>query len=429
MNDVPAPSACFPHADLRAGLVRELERSGCLRSAALREAFLRVPRHAFLPGAPPAEVYSDRSLDLKSDPHGLTSSSTPPGMMAIMLEQLDVRPGDRCLEIGTASGYDAALLSRLVGPEGRVTTVELDPDLARDAARALDEAGCRDVRVVLGDGGEGFAEGAPYDRVLVTAAATEILPSWRDQLAEGGRLVVPLELRLSQASVAFEARGAHLESLSVACCSFVPLRGRHAAPSARRRLPLPGLRGACLETACSSVEPATVARHLARGGVDRPSGVRISVADYFFGLRLWLELHEPQFSELSADARGLESVLVPALTILASPRPSVLTGFLPSGDGLAALVDPGARAGGAPGPNDLGGELRVFDVHVRAAGSDPEPAERLLHRVRSWDAAGRPFQGVSDALDVLACRSTDGIPPGRAREVLERGACRLALSW
>jgi protein-L-isoaspartate O-methyltransferase len=120
-----------------------------------------------------------------------SSSSSQPSIVADMLHALDPQPGDAVLEIGTGTGWNAALLARRVGPAGRVTTIEIDPRIAEDARRALRAAGYS-LDVVTGDGVVGYPAAAPYDRVMVTASVREIVPrAWLDQLRPGGRLVTP----------------------------------------------------------------------------------------------------------------------------------------------------------------------------------------------------------------------------------------------
>ena len=149
----------------RARLVDGLRNSGRVRHAAVEEAFRAVPRHLFLPQVPLARAYADEAVAVQSVDGVTTSSASQPSMMAIMLEQLDLRPGHRVLEIGAGTGYNAALLARIVGPAGRVVAVDIDPDLIRDAARHLVDAGVRGVELVCGDGALGHPPGAPYDRI------------------------------------------------------------------------------------------------------------------------------------------------------------------------------------------------------------------------------------------------------------------------
>jgi len=135
------------------------------------------------------------------------------------------------LEIGTGTGYNAALLAHAVGETGQVTTVDLDEDTAATARQRLGELGFDRVEVICADGNAGYLPNAPYDRVILTVGATDIEPAWYEQLTPDGRLVVPLAL-FGQVMrvVAFERRDGHLESVSTALCTFMMLRGNVPEP-------------------------------------------------------------------------------------------------------------------------------------------------------------------------------------------------------
>lgn len=211
---------------LRQALVNGLRHARAVRSPAVEAAFRTVPRHLFLPHRPAEEAYRDDAIVTHWDPSGLpSSSSSQPGMMAIMLEQLELRPGHRVLEIGAGTGYNAAVMREIVGPAGRVVTMEIQPDVARDALKHLTGAGYHDVTVLAADGGFGHPPEAPYDRVIVTASASDIPPHWREQLVEGGVLVVPLRLHTQCLSTAFVREGAVLRSRGIESCGFMHLRG------------------------------------------------------------------------------------------------------------------------------------------------------------------------------------------------------------
>ena len=205
-------------------LIDDLTRRGSIRSDDVRDAMLQVDRRDFLPPAAATEAYADAPVVLQVDAGGRPiSTMSQPTMVALMLEQLQVRPGDHVLEIGTASGYNAALLAVLVGGTGGVVTIELDEELAARAAASL--SGRSNVQVVVGDGRFGHRPGAPYERVIVTAGSEAVAPAWHDQLAAGGRLVVPLpDGDRGEVCVTFEEVAGELVERHRTPCRFVPLR-------------------------------------------------------------------------------------------------------------------------------------------------------------------------------------------------------------
>jgi methyltransferase of FxLD system len=216
---------------LRAELVDELRSKGVVYSDAVADAFATVPRERFIPDVMAERgleaVYRDQAFVTKKDPRGMPlSSSSQPALMARMLELLDLQPGLHVLEVGTGSGYNAALLAHLVGPRGRVTSIDVDSDLARLAGRALKDSGYR-VAVHVGDGREGWKESAPYDRIIVTACADEIRRRWLEQLKDGGLLELPLRLDPDRAAIqvipVLQRRGDRLRSTALTSGGFMPL--------------------------------------------------------------------------------------------------------------------------------------------------------------------------------------------------------------
>lgn len=206
-------------------LVADLRRSGVIQSDAVAEAMLAVPRERFAPAH--ADVYDDSPILLKRDEAGVVVSTiSQPTMIATMLEELAVERGDRIFEVGTASGYNAALLAELAGEAGRVVTVEIDEELAQRAAEALRATGYGDrVTVVAGDGSAGYAPSAPYDRIIVTAGAPAVAPAWVEELREGGRLVVPITGSAGTGmSRTYLNTPTGLHLLQEIPCGFVPLR-------------------------------------------------------------------------------------------------------------------------------------------------------------------------------------------------------------
>ncbi len=165
-------------------LARRLAEMGILDPRVL-DAFARVPRAAFVPARLRAEAELDRPL-----PIGFGQTISQPFVVAFMTERLELRGVERVLEIGTGSGYQTAILAALAR---EVHSIEIVPELAEGArAVLLDELGLGNVRLRTGDGALGWPEAAPFDRILVTAAAPEVPPAWIAQLAPGGRMILPL---------------------------------------------------------------------------------------------------------------------------------------------------------------------------------------------------------------------------------------------
>ncbi len=214
----------------RRQLIAQLLRAGSLTDPLVTRAMLQVARHLFLPHETLEHAYADEAVVTRRTGATTISSASQPSMVAIMLEQLDVAPGMRVLEVGAGTGYNAALLAELVGSNGHVTTIDIDQDIVDEARQNLDAAGYQAVRTICGDGAQGFEAGAPYDRIILTVGAYDIAPAWHDQLAEGGVLLLPLTLGSGEQSIAFERHGAALRSRSAFPCGFIRLRGLLAPP-------------------------------------------------------------------------------------------------------------------------------------------------------------------------------------------------------
>ncbi len=218
---------------LREQLAAELRRTRAVTLPAISAAFEAVPRHRFIPEVELAEAYADRAISIKAEGPDTLASISQPSMLAKMLELADLQPGARVLEIGTGTGYNAALLAHLVEPDGLVVTVEVEPDLVERARSTLAACGYDRVRVVLGDGYDGFAQEAPYDRIVVSARARDIASAWWEQLRDGGRIVVPLDIGIAgEYAVGFVRDGDSLHSIGIVHCLFVALRSEEQTAAA-----------------------------------------------------------------------------------------------------------------------------------------------------------------------------------------------------
>jgi protein-L-isoaspartate(D-aspartate) O-methyltransferase len=220
-------SAASPEADQsgvppeRESMVRDqIERRG-VKDPRVLEAMRRVPREAFVPEAVRAEAYRDGPL-----PIGGGQTISQPYIVAFMSEAARIAPDDRVLEIGTGSGYQAAILAAL---GARVFSIEIRPELAERARRTLQETGYGEVRVKVGDGYRGWPEEAPFDAILVTAAPDAIPDPLLAQLKPGGRLVVPVGTG-AQELLRVTKTAAGLERERLMAVRFVPMTGEAARP-------------------------------------------------------------------------------------------------------------------------------------------------------------------------------------------------------
>ncbi|MDR7277728.1 methyltransferase, FxLD system [Catenuloplanes atrovinosus] len=253
-------------------------------------AFRTVFRHQFLPGIPLDVAYGNQPVVTKTADDGTAlSSASNANLVAAMLGQLQITPGDRILEIGAATGFNAALMAELTGPDGHVVTIEYDADLADGAARHLADAGYHNVTVVSGDGAHGHADHAPYQRIIVTAGAADISTAWWQQLAAGGRIVIPLRLHPSglSRSIAFtHTTPGHLVSVeNPLVCGFVPMRGTAAATERHIRLAEDVLLKIDAADQADDTALADVLRH---PGEAHWTGIRIHDQEPAAHLDLWL---------------------------------------------------------------------------------------------------------------------------------------------
>ncbi len=186
---------------------------------AVLKAMQSVPRHRFVPQDQQDAAYLDRAL-----PIGEGQTISQPYMVAAMTQALEPGPGQKVLEIGTGSGYQTAILASIAE---HVTTIERRPDLAARAARLLGELGYSNVTVVVGDGSAGLPRDAPFDRIIVTAGAPDVPEPLVSQLADGGRLVIPVGPRQIQDLVVIRRRGDSVQQSMGEACVFVPLVGEH----------------------------------------------------------------------------------------------------------------------------------------------------------------------------------------------------------
>jgi protein-L-isoaspartate(D-aspartate) O-methyltransferase len=382
-------------------------------------AFRAVPRHLFLPEVAISDVYTDRAFPTKHADGRPISSSSQPAIMAIMLEQLALQPGQRVLEIGAGTGYNAALIGQSVGQGGQVVTIDIDEEVASSARHQLAAAGFDRVDVRCADGGFGYPDAAPYDRIILTASAWDIAPAWFGQLSLAGRLVLPLSLRQVQQSVAFERHQDHLESVAIANCGFMPLRGAFAGP--QRVVPLGQSPGPFVAVdGDRPVDPGALTEALKSTPVEVPTGITATLGEACGSLSLWLALEDPDSCLFSiyADPSVVDRSAVPLIVEWsAGDKKQRSTRALLGAQGLVALSRPLDAW-----PDNQEAPVPLSVVSFRA---EPGLVERMRACVIAWDGAGRPS---TDALRISAYPKGQRVPAPADGWILEKRYTTLVVS-
>jgi len=373
---------------------------------AVMAAMRIVPRHLFAPGVPLVRAYEDiyTSIVTKTSAGGTSLSSvTAPWIIAGMLAQLDVRPGQSVLEIGSG-GYQAALLRELVGPEGSVTTVDIDPGVTARARACLDLAGYGDVQVLCADGEYGAPRHGPFDRIIVAVQARDIPPAWTAQLTPDGRLVTPLLTRGVSRSWELEREGGHLVSRSNGPAGFVPMQG--AGKHRGWRVDEAGVRLWSDEPA--DVDRAALTGVLATERSEAWSGVTVPRGELIIGPDLWLAT-DPDLCQLKASREAVDRGTVAASWQMNTPA-------LASGGSLAYRA--------RPRPVDDEGTAFEFGAYGHGP-RGAELAERLAGHIRTWDRDHRHGPGPVLAVYPAGMPAND-LPGGSA---LIRRHSTVVLSW
>ncbi len=395
-------------------------------AAALRD----VPRHLFLPELRPELAYADDAIVTKRDESGRPiSSSSQPAMMAIMLYQLGLAPGQRVLEIGAGTGYNAALIRHIVGGSGQVTSVDIDSELVGKARAHLSGAGYPDVTVLCADGAAGCQAYAPYDRIIATVGVSDLAPAWLAQAVPAARIVVPLDVRGTQVCIAFARDGpVRWTSRSLAPCGFMRMRGSLAGPE-RIVTPAPGLSitlpDGVAQPGGQDVDADALAAVMAGPPVPHETGVSAGPAEVFWELGLWLATREPRACRVDEEGPAVAAAhrreAADASRLGHAPLRGrgwrATVGILDSG-GIAVL-----NASADPAAEDSGPLMLV------ATGFGPQAAglaADLAAHTREWDAAGRP--GVAGLrVDAYPRPVAQAPVPGRSVLVMERMFTRFVV--
>lgn len=380
----------------RESMIEELRRLGALRTVEVERAMRIVPRHEFLPETSMEDAYEvEYALVTKRDDRGVSVSSVSGARVHTMqLEQARIRPGDNVLEIGSG-GCNAAYISELVGPAGRVTSVDIDPQVVERARRLLAPAGYGRVRTILADADGGAPDGAPYDRILVTVEAVDVAKAWVDQLAPDGLIVLPLRLRGLCWSVALRLRGANLVGDDFEVCGFVPMRGIGALEQDLVLLHDEPGREVGLRLDGAAVDADLARRAFHESPHHAWSAVTLAAGVSFSGLELWCVGHLPDLALLAATRAARDSGLVSSW----SSR-GTLTALQPHSGSFAYLTTRPTTK-----------ERTQFELG--AVGHGPhgnQAADALIEQIHAWDRhrhqspslTARPVDAIRDA-------SPDGI--------------------
>ena len=209
------------YEEKRFDLVKQLILEGRIKTKEVERAFLDVKREEFVPDHFKHYAYVDSPLEIG---HGQTISA--PHMVAIMVEGLDIKKGQKILEVGAGSGYHAAIVSKLIGKDGHIYTIERHTTLAENAKKNIKNAGITNITIETGDGSQGLSKYGPYDRIYVTCAAPGIPPPLIEQLKNKGKLMIPVGKTICELKL-IEKKGDKLIENDLGGCSFVPLVGKH----------------------------------------------------------------------------------------------------------------------------------------------------------------------------------------------------------
>lgn len=334
-------------------------------SQATERAYLDTPRHLFvkryrewgiagwhevtpenLEQHLPA-LYADRPLMLfGEDDRDVLSTISQPSFVLRMLDMLRLQPGQTVFELGTGSGWNAAMIGRLVGPDGRVVSLELIPELARTAAETLQAFGIKNVSVIAADGGDGYLAGAPYDRMIFTAGAYDLPRAFHEQIKDGGLLMAVIKLKGGGDTLyVLRKTGNHFESVESMPCGFVGIKGKYEMqgfePTAPDALP-----------EWPQLQNQEVSRtRFWWGGKGQES-----FAWRTMGIRFFLDISDPLFRAFKTEK--------------AAERPTEEHFF--------GLWDPDRRS------------LVLAKVDWLIAYGNASARERLLEKVRQWTELGMP---------------------------------------
>ena len=412
MTQTPSTTDEAQADELRAAMVDRIaalhERLGLSLETNIRQALLTVPRHLFAEGDADLEAaYKDQNaIVTKRNERGVALSSlSAPWLQALMIRQAALEPGLRVLEIGSG-GYNAALLREVVGDNGHVVTIDIDPAVTDRATRTLTAAGYRDIEVINADAEYPITAAKTFDAIIVTVGAWDIPPAWSSQLAPEGRLVVPLRTHGITRSWTLEHQNSALASVDQLMCGFVPMQGAGAFRRAYVPL-LPDDLVSLWQDEDDDTDLGELTDVLSQPCAEAWSGVTVGPMMPFGDLDLWLATTIPGSCLMMARQQAIDDGTVS----LSWPH------------GTPAIAD-GPNLGYRSKPRPVDGPEKLHEFGVTAHGPDAANVARTMaDHIKAWDQAGRP----SPHLTVLPAGTSDAaLPPGH---VLDKRHTRLVISW
>lgn len=394
-------------AEFRERMVRGLVERGAIVSPAVEAAFRAVPRHRFAPEVSAAEVYEAPEAIMTKRAAGgrAVSSVSAPWLHARMLEAARLTPGMRVLEIGSG-GCNAALLAEMVGPGGAVTSVDIDPDITDRARRLLDETGYARVQVHTADGAQPLPEtpAAGWDRIVVTTGSADLPEAWFGELADDGRLVVPLRFRGLSRTLAFTWENGHLRTDTTIVSGFLAMQGQSA--HAPRTVHLADADVRLVVDENQHADDHALQKAFSTAGSETWTGVELTGSEGLLPrLDVWLAGALAPYGRLRATREAAERGLVG--WVLATGAAAVW-----SNDSLAYLTLRQAPK-----------KAEHFELGVISHGPDQQTlAAALADAVVRWNTTAR---GSSDPVVRAYRRSGTEQPTGA---VIEKPSARLTVA-
>ncbi|WP_157183353.1 methyltransferase, FxLD system [Sciscionella marina] len=406
-GDGPDPADPDRVDEFRHAMVDDLLQDRTLYSTRVARAMRGVPRHLFASGVPLEEAYSDITLvtDRDEDGHALHVLSAP-GVQATMLQQADVRPGQRVLEIGSG-GYNAALIADLTGPDGEVTTVDTCPEQAARTRRDLDTAGYPHVQAVHAKVEQGVPDNSPFDLILVTVESSGLPPAWAAQLETGGRLVAPLAMRGLTRSIVFTRESSHWVGRDPQLCGYVRPHGDEV--EWEQTVALQGKHVSLrLESDAPEIDVDGLSSALSTTPVEYWSRVNLSWDQSIAPLDLWLATCIDQFAILTGSTEAVARDVVARVSRTGAPT-------MVRGDNFGYRI---ARP--------IRDDLSLWEVGVRAHGPQATPlAHDFIKYVREWAVHHRGWPGPR----ILVHPSKTSLARYSQGRVVNNRHARILISW